>query len=88
MGGGQEIGGGRQALNEGAVGGHLLVPLGWAFSCLPIINGHVAAETLDPITYASVEKPSTGKAPLSYRRCRGELCKGRNAKQFTCVIIL
>lgn len=50
MGGGQEIGSGRQALNESAVGGHLLVPLGWTFSRLPVVNGDVAAETLDSVT--------------------------------------
>lgn len=80
VGGGEQVGCGGEALDEGAGGGELPVSLCGAVSGLPAFRGHITPETLHPVPHARVEPACPRQAPLSYPR-RWETGKRGEAEQ-------
>lgn len=71
----QQVGGGREALDEAARRRQLPVFLGRTVPRLPALRRHVAAETLHPIPDAGVEPAGPRQVPLCHARTTREASK-------------
>ena len=80
MGGGEQVGGRGQALDEGAGGGELPVLLCGTVPGLPALRRHVAPEALHPAAYARVVPARPRQAALCHAR-GGETGERRNAEE-------
>lgn len=72
MRGRQQVGGGREALDEAARRRQLPVLLRWTVARLPALRRHVAAETLHPVAHAGVEPAGPRQVPLRHARAARE----------------
>lgn len=81
MRGGEQVGCGRDALDEGAGGRELSVSLCRTVSGLPALGRHVAPETLHTVTDSCVEPACPRQTSLSDPRSR-ETSKGGDPVEF------
>lgn len=80
MRGGEQVGGGREALDEGARRRELSVLLRWTVSGLPALGRHVTPETLNTVARAGVVPTRPRQTPLCDRGCR-ETSKGGKSEE-------
>ena len=80
MGGGEQVGGGWEALDEGAGGRELPVLLRGTVSCQPALCDHVTLEALDTVAHAGVEPARPRQTSLCDHR-GWESSKGGDAEE-------
>lgn len=80
MGGGEQVGRRREALDEGAGGRELSVLLCGTVSGLPALYGHITLKALNPVAHAGVEPAGPGETSLCDSR-GGESSKGGDAEE-------